>query len=86
MGKFWSFLVDKSNREVLGWIGGGLVVVATGVWAVIVYVSPPGSSPKPSGGGTTSANCGGVAIDGNVSGSTISAGNVTGSDCSQKPK
>jgi hypothetical protein len=86
MGKFWSFLLDKANREVLGWIGGGLVVAAAGLWAVIVYVFPPSSKSSPSAGATTSANCGGIAVGGNVSGSTVTAGNATGSDCSQKPK
>jgi hypothetical protein len=87
MEKLWSFLRQKRNREVLGWVGGGLVVVAAGLWAVIVYVFPPSSSPsKSSEGAATSANCGGVAVGGNVSGSTVTAGNATGSDCSQKPK
>jgi hypothetical protein len=28
----WRFLRDKRNQRVLGWIGGGLVFVATGLW------------------------------------------------------
>jgi hypothetical protein len=85
MEKFWSFLRQKRNREILGWIGGGLVVAAVGLWTVIVYVFPP-SSKSSASGATTSANCGGVAVGGNVSGSIVTAGNTTGSDCSQKPK
>jgi hypothetical protein len=26
MNSFWRFLRDKRNQQVLGWIGGGLVV------------------------------------------------------------
>jgi len=39
----WGFLRDKSNQQVLGWLGGGLVVVATGLWAAFVYLFPPGN-------------------------------------------
>jgi hypothetical protein len=34
---FWSFLKAEENQKVLGWIGGGLVVVATGLWAVVTF-------------------------------------------------
>ena len=33
----WAFLTDPANREVLAWIGGGTVVVAGGIWAVIKF-------------------------------------------------
>ena len=33
MNSFWRFLRDKRNQQVLGWLGGGLVVAATGLWA-----------------------------------------------------
>ena len=29
MSSFWRFLRDKRNQQVLGWIGGAVVVVAT---------------------------------------------------------
>ena len=32
MNLFWRFLRDKRNQRILGWIGGGLVFVATGLW------------------------------------------------------
>ena len=30
----WSWLKDASNQKVLGWIGGGVVVVSGGLWKV----------------------------------------------------
>ena len=44
MNAFWRFLRDKRNQQVLGWLGGGLVVSATGLWAAFVYFFPPGKS------------------------------------------
>jgi hypothetical protein len=35
--KIWAFLQDPANRAVLGWIGGGLVVVVGGLWAAIRF-------------------------------------------------
>jgi len=32
MNSFWRFLRDKRNQQVLCWLGGGLVVAATGLW------------------------------------------------------
>jgi hypothetical protein len=32
-----AFLRDEGNRALLGWIGGGLVVLATGLWAVFTF-------------------------------------------------
>jgi hypothetical protein len=90
MKSFWRFLRDKRNQQVLGWLGGGLVVAATGLWAAFVYFFPPRSSSEvtspeatPS---TVQANCGGIAIGRDVTGSTITAGTTTNSDCSPKPK
>ena len=40
MGRLWSFLRQKRNREVLGWIGGGVVVVAAGMWTLFTYLVP----------------------------------------------
>jgi TIR domain len=80
----WAFLIQRKNREVLAWIGGGLVVVATGLWAIFVYVFPP--KKDLSDATNTEATCGGVAIGGNVSGSTITAGAPMNSNCSTKPK
>jgi hypothetical protein len=82
---FWEFLRDKGNQQVLGWLGGGLVIVATGLWAAFVYFFPPGKSPEAKSPEPTppsvQANCGGIAIGRDVTGSTITAGTITNSDC-----
>jgi hypothetical protein len=89
-GGLWGFLRDKGNQQVLGWLGGGLVVAATGLWAIFVYLFPPGKSPEAKSPEPTppsvQANCGGIAIGRDVTGSTITAGNTTNSDCPPKPK
>jgi len=86
----WRFLRDKRNQQVLGWLGGGLVVAATGLWAAFVYLFPPARSPDTTSREpmppTVQADCGGVAIGGNVSGSTITAATTSNSDCTTKPK
>ncbi|MGH6839148.1 MAG: hypothetical protein ACREDT_10175 [Methylocella sp.] len=69
-----AFLRDENNRALLGWIGGALVVLATGFWAVFVhfYLSPeakPGPPQK-----QIEAECDSIAIGGDVSGATITAG------------
>jgi hypothetical protein len=80
MEKLWSFLRRKRNREILGWLGGGLVVAAAGLWAIVVFLFPP------SGKSGVSAECGSNAIGGNVSGSTVTAGGPSAADCSRKSK
>jgi len=68
----WSFLQNKKNREVLGWVGAGLAVVIGGLWTAFVYFSPPN---KPaSGSANVEANCGSVATGGSVTGSKIIVG------------
>jgi hypothetical protein len=47
----WDFLKDGSNQAVLSWIGGGIVVVAGGVWAAFKFFFPKEkdkSAPPPS--------------------------------------
>jgi TIR domain len=84
----WGFLRDKSNQQVLGWLGGGLVVAVTGLWAAFVYFFPPGKPPeaKSSPPVTVQADCSAIAIGGNVTGATITTGGTTNTDCAPKPK
>jgi pimeloyl-ACP methyl ester carboxylesterase len=78
---FWSFLKAEENQKLLGWIGGGLVVLAAGLWAVFVHFYPaPEAKPSQK---QIEAECGSVAIGGDVSGATITAG--SGGDC-PKPR
>jgi len=85
MNALWRFLRDKRNQQVLGWLGGGLVVAATGLWVAFVYFFPPVKSPEAKSPSlevkssepmppSVQANCGGIAIGHDVTGSTITAG------------
>src|SRR5215472_3502129 len=87
MNALWRFLRDKRNQQVLGWLGGGLVVVATGLWAAFVYFFPPGKSTQTPALAPPSiqADRGGVAIGGNVTGATITTGG-TRNPSNSKPK
>ena len=38
LSDLWDFLADPTNRTVLGWIGGGIVVVVGGIWAVVKFL------------------------------------------------
>jgi hypothetical protein len=64
MSGLWSFLSAKGNREIVGWLGGGIVIVIAGLWTAFVYFDPP----KADGGGSA-GNCnitsGGIGSGGN---------------------
>jgi hypothetical protein len=66
MGAVWAFLRKPGNRQLLAWLGGGAVVLAGGIWAVVTYLWPAYEARK--------AVCAerSVVIGGNVSGSTVS--------------
>jgi hypothetical protein len=40
LSAIWNFLSDEINRTILGWLGGGLVVLAGGAFAVVKYFFP----------------------------------------------
>src|SRR5262245_57799494 len=84
----WGFVRDKRNQQVLSWLGGGLVVAATGLWVAFVYFFPPGKSPEAKSRDPVSVQSGpgGIAIGGNVTGSTVTTGGTSNSDRSSKPK
>jgi hypothetical protein len=65
LSAIWDFLNDPNNRTVLGWLGGGLVVVFGGVWAVVKFLL---KKKTPS----VSATQGGVAAGGDIRNSKIS--------------
>jgi hypothetical protein len=68
LASIWAFLQDASNRSVLGWIAGGVVVVAGGIWAVFkFFVAEKKSPPAP----TVSATNGGVAAGRDIRDSKI---------------
>jgi hypothetical protein len=74
-----AFLRNEGNRALLAWIGGGLVMLATGLWTVFIHFYPtPEAKPAPLQK-QIEADCGSVAIGGDVSGATITAG--SSGDC-----
>jgi hypothetical protein len=75
----------RSNQVMLGWLGGALVVAATGLWAAFAYFFPH-HAPVEQKATNAEANCGGVAVVGNVTGATITTSTTTNSDCSTKPR
>jgi hypothetical protein len=83
LGRIWQFLKDPANLGVLGSIGGAIVAIAGGAWAVFVYLHPAPEAKSPPAGKQIEADCGSVAIGGDVTGATITAG--SSGDC-PKPK
>jgi hypothetical protein len=81
--ELWRFIRQKHNREVLGWLGGGLVAVAAGGWAALVFFFPAHESSEPK-----EAKCGGVVISSSkVTGTNITGGTITNNaDCSTRGK
>lgn len=79
----WRLLQTKSNRAVLSWLGGGLVVVVAGLWAVMTYVWPPNSKPPSAPNVSASGNS--VAAGGGISGSTITQHTTGGPPASHPP-
>ena len=69
----WSFLKDPDNQKVLAWIGGGIVAVAGGIWAVVKFIvrKPEGGTPD----SVVKADNGSVAIGGSATDSPINIGN-----------
>jgi hypothetical protein len=56
----WAFLKDGQNREILGWLGGGFVAVAGGLWAVFKFFRAGSKSERPATP-TVIASSGGIA-------------------------
>jgi len=83
LGKVWSFLSKDANRKILSWIGGGIVVVISALWAAFVYFAPP--SKPVSQPASVTASGGGVAIGGNITGSNITVDGATSAGA-PKPK
>jgi hypothetical protein len=83
MDAFWSFFAKSKNRPILSWMGGGLVAIAAGTFAVVTYMWPVQDATK--------SVCAqqGVALSGNVSGSTITntiSGSTTAVPCTEIKK
>jgi tetratricopeptide (TPR) repeat protein len=59
MHEFWDFVV--TNKEMLGWIGGGITAIATAGWAVVVRFFPT-KEDKSKGATSTSVTQSGTGI------------------------
>lgn len=66
METLWAFLSDPDNQATLASLGGGLVVVAGGLWAVVKFLFPRSSGGKPTSQ-TISADRGGMAAGRDIS-------------------
>lgn len=79
MSRIFNWLKDEKNRAVVGWIGGGASVAAAALWAAYLHFSSAPELQSKQVPAQIESDCSSVAIAGNVSGATITAGNS--SDC-----
>jgi len=73
-----SFLGSKKNRDILAWLGGGLVAVVVALWTAFVYFHPP-MVEGGEGKSAVTASHGGVSVGGNTN-STINTSPATGGE------
>jgi hypothetical protein len=64
MQKLWDFVVE--NRETLTWLGGGVVAVAGGIWAIIKHFFPSEPRKQLPAGPTVSLSGAGIASGGDT--------------------
>jgi hypothetical protein len=69
LSSVWDFVKDSNNQAVLSWLGGGVVAVVGGIWAVVKFRTKSGEE-KPSRL-SVSADRGSVAAGGNIVGSPV---------------
>jgi SEFIR domain-containing protein len=67
--KLWLFLQQERNRQVLGWLSGGVIVLAGGLWAAVTFFYSP--APPPQAPHVDVEAPGGVAAGRDIRGSTI---------------
>ena len=46
MARLWAFIGQEGNRQVLGWLGGGAIVVIGGLWAGYTHFDSAAKKPK----------------------------------------
>src|SRR5712671_5511306 len=65
----WAFLKSKTNREIVSWLGGGVTVIAAGIWTVLVFLHHDGknsntvTTPQVTQSGTGVASGGNTVIN-----------------------
>lgn len=83
MDSLWSIIAKPKNRQILSWIGGGVIAVAAGAFAVVTYLWPAQEAAK-----TVCAQQG-IALGGKVSGSTVTntvSGSTATAPCAETKK
>jgi tetratricopeptide (TPR) repeat protein len=45
--RLWTFISDKTNQQIISWLGGGIVVVVAAAWTVFIYVREHADRPAP---------------------------------------
>jgi len=73
MSFLWSLIAKEKNRRLLSWIGGGIVAVVAGAFAVVTYLWPAHDGK----GGINCAQGASIASHGDVSHTTINATGAT---------
>jgi hypothetical protein len=73
MNSLWSIIAKPKNRQILSWIGGGIVAVVAGAFAVVTYLWPAHDGKS----GISCAENASVASQGDVSHVTINAKGTT---------
>jgi hypothetical protein len=71
LATLWGFLQDESNRTVLTWIGGGIVVVAGGCWTIIRFLISKKEKGERAAVPHVTASQGAVAAGGDIRDSRI---------------
>jgi hypothetical protein len=83
MSRWWD-IRDPDNRAMLGWLGAGVAAVIGAVWVAFLHFDSPESGD---GGGSikVEASCGNAAAQGNMVGSSVTAGGASSTaDCPPK--
>ena len=76
MTGLWEALSNPETREVLAWLGGGVCVVVSGLWAAYLKLGlQAAAGPAPTAGTTASADRGGIAA-GRSRTSSIASGRI----------
>lgn len=76
----WAFLTDSANREILTWLGGGLVVALGGLWSGFIYFRSGSAAEKAGSLPPAIAANHGIAAGRDITGSTISVSGARPSD------
>ena len=66
----WAYIQDPDHRALLGWIGGGVIVIGGSLWTAFAFFAPKDKHNPPPGPNVSASN-GGVAAGRDIRGNTI---------------